>query len=169
MSGWRPRIRKRQRGRTFGQSPKRPFSSHLDRVCRSNVHRSRDGQKYAGRADLLLFIIQASEHMGMKGDEEEEDRKEQHRNETRTTGEPRVLFLDIFTATDTNAEASNITSQPYLEVGVHSPWQPVTLCATESLKSYLKSPCTHMAWIWCFRRDRVVYGSLEIIGIRLEC
>lgn len=81
------------------------------------MHRSRDGQKYAGRADLLLFIIQASEHMGMKGDEEEEDRKEQHRNETRTTGEPRVLFLDIFTATDTNAEASNITSQPYLEVG----------------------------------------------------
>lgn len=35
----------------------------------------RDGQKYAGRADLLLFIIQASEHMGRKGDEEEEARR----------------------------------------------------------------------------------------------
>lgn len=42
------------------------------------MHRSRDGQKYAGRADLLLFIIQASDHMGMKGDEEEGDRDQDH-------------------------------------------------------------------------------------------
>lgn len=65
---------------------------------------------------ICCSSAQGSEHMGMK-DDEEEDRKEQHGNETRTTGEPRDVFLDIFAATDTNAEASNNTSQPYLEVG----------------------------------------------------
>lgn len=58
--------------------------SHLDRICRSNQHRGpeklqeRERQRYAGQADRLLFITQASQHMGMRDNGEKrgrEDRK----------------------------------------------------------------------------------------------
>lgn len=96
MSG--PCLRRREEEGLAGVQ-ERPLSSHLDRICRSNLHRGRDGQKYAGRADLLLFVI----HMRKKGDEEKGDGRELHRKEPGNAGEQWVPFLELLSATNTRS------------------------------------------------------------------